>query len=290
MTVPRSLADLQHWMMSVLTAPGGVAAGLASDEARAAIEIVSDELNAVILPSQRLDALSRLQVYGDAYFLRLIECLGEDYPAVKAALGEKTFNAFAVEYLQRSPPRSYTLNDLGTGFPDFLHATKPTDEPSGGWADFLIDLARLERHYAQVFDGPGVEGRPPLTADDLSRVSADEWPACRLAPVPCLRLDTFQFPVHEYATAIRRGREAPAIPEAAATHLAITRRDFIVRRTSVGASEYELLSRIVAGETVGEAIAACAQQHEAELAEYLSRWFARWGAAGYFERIVRPRG
>lgn len=149
---PRSLRTLQQWLQSVITHPNGVTAGIV--DAQQAISLTPDQIESVVPASTQLDAISKIEVYGNAYYARLIECLGEEFPAVKAALTANTFDSFAFSYLQQFPSTSYTLSDLGGNFAEFLDRTKPTDAEEHGWANFLIDLARLEWHYSEIFNGP----------------------------------------------------------------------------------------------------------------------------------------
>jgi hypothetical protein len=288
---PRELERIQRWMQAVIAHPDGVAAGLDSPAARAEIDAPARDLESVIRPSKKLSSVERLGVYAGAYYARLLECLREEYPALVHALGEETFDGFAFGYLQSHPPRSYTLADLSAHFPQFLAETRPEDEDLTDWADFLIDLAALERTYAEVFDGPGVEGQPTLQADDLQAIPPERWPEARLLPVPCLRLLTLRAPVHEYVSAVRRG-ESPAPPGPSPTHLVVTRRDFVVRRAAVSPVEFDLLARLAAGEPVGAAIEQTALAHQADLdhfAAQLQQWFHDWAAGAFFRGVELPR-
>ena len=71
--VPRSLRDVQGWMLEAVTAHA------------------SDDVEAVVTAGPRLAASARLGVYQSAYHARLVECLADDYPVVLAALGEERF-------------------------------------------------------------------------------------------------------------------------------------------------------------------------------------------------------
>lgn len=79
-----------------------------------------------------------------------------------------------------------------------------------------------------MFDGPGVEGEPPLGLPDLAAVDPDRLFDCRFEPVPCLRLVWLRFPVHSYLSAVRR-KEEPPPPDAAETYLAVTCVRYTVR-------------------------------------------------------------
>ena len=71
--------------------------------------------------------------------------------------------------------------------------------------------------------------------------------------MPCLKVLALRFPVNEFYTAARRG-ESPAIPPPGRNWLAITRRDYIVRRHEISQPQFVLLSALIEGRTIGAAI------------------------------------
>jgi hypothetical protein len=287
----RSLDVVQRWFHAVVSHPDGIEGGAASPEAQELIRLNRGELEAVVRRSRNLTAAERLSIYANAYYSRLLECIGANYPILKQSLGEEVFDSFAFEYLQRYPSRSYTLDHLGKRFAQFLAETRPDDDEEVGWPDFLIDLATFEWTIAKVFDGPGAEGLTLLTPEALQAFPAERFAEARLVPVPCLRVLAFRFPVNAYYTAARRMEEGEAIPipEPGEEHVAVTRRDFIVRRYPLTPPQYALLDAILAGATVGEAIAAAAAvtdlDDEAFAAE-LRSWFRFWVAEGFFVSVA----
>src|SRR5262245_31048011 len=293
MSEPRhTLDELQRWMQGVITHPGGVAAGIASDEARQQIALVPEQAERVVTRSQALTAIERLQIYHHAYFARLLECLREEYSVLAAALGSELFDAFAVAYLKAHRSQSYTLGRLGTKFPEFLEETRPRETDRQGvaaaWPEFMIDLARLERTVNEVFDGLGVEGQPLLDAARLQAIPPDRWPDARLICVPCLRLVKLSYPVNDYFAAIRRGDE-PALPEPGAAYVVVTRRDYRVVRYSLEPAQFELLQALIDGEPVRSAIeraAAVSSLDDTQLAAALQSWFRFWTAEGFFRDII----
>ena len=292
----RSLDQLQGWMQSVITHPAGIEAGANSDPARAALGVEVDELDDVVCRSQRLSSADRLRIYGNAYFARLLECLRAEFPAMVKALGEEAFDRLAFGYLLEHPSQSYTLSRLAAALPEHLARTRPPREPdsdqnSPDFADFLIDLALLERTYSEVFDGPGPEQTPTLKPSDLAGLSVEQFAESRLVLHDCVRLLSLRFPVHEYATAVRHGEDS-GFPEARSTHLVVTRRDYIVRRFEVSPIQFELLAALQRGSSVGEALLAI-QPHDADdlskLAADLRCWFHEWASAPLFQRLISAR-
>ncbi len=287
----RPLSVVQRWFQAVVTHPEGVEEGAGSEEAQRLIHLKRGELEAVIRRSKNLTAAERLAIYANAYYARLLECLAAYFPVLQGALGEEVFESFAFEYLQHHPSGSYTLDRLGDSFARFLDDTRPDREERNpgevGWPDFLIDLATLEWNINQVFDGPGVEFQPLLTAETLQAFPAERFAEARLVPVPCLRLLAFRYPVNAYYTAARRQEEAP-VPGPAPELVALSRRDFVVRRYPLDAAQHALLERVLAGATVREAIAAAAAMSGLEdeaLARELRAWFRFWTAEGFFQSI-----
>jgi hypothetical protein len=292
---PTELARIQQWMQSVIMHPDGVEAGIESPATRTLIDVTSDKLEDVICRTAAQTSIERLHVYANAYYARLLEVLDSEFPALVHALGEELFQDFAFGYLQQYPSQSYTLGDLSAKFPEYLAHTRPARESADAepdWADFLVDLATLERTYSEVFDGPGVEGQRLLQADKLREIASDRWLSVRLVPVPCLRLLSLRFAVHEYATAVRL-KEHPELPAPTPTWLVVTRRDYVVRRVAVDETEFAALAALVGGGTIANSLEAAQNRWLGDfdqLASDVQRWFRDWSAAGYFQRIVADEG
>ncbi|EAQ82306.1 HvfC/BufC N-terminal domain-containing protein [Blastopirellula marina] len=290
MSDPHPLMTLQRWMQSVITNPRGISAGIDNAAARQWIDVASDDVEQVIGRSQKRTSIERLQVYGNAYFARLVECMREQFPALCETLGQELFDGFALDYLDKRPSTSYTLSRLADRFVPHLETTRPAAESAApGWADFLIDLASFEWSVAQTFDAPGTEQSGVITPDDLAQVSPDDWPQTRLIAAPCLRLHAYRFPVNAYFSDFRAGRPL-SIPPAAATWLALSRREYIVRRIPLDESEFLLLQSLLAGQSVGAAIEAAAEQSADfdAFARNLPHWFQRFAGEGFFTKLVKP--
>jgi hypothetical protein len=298
------LGQVQRWFQAVITHAEGVEAGAAALEARQLLPLQNGELESVITRSRALTAAERLAIYANAYHTRLLECLGEVFPMLRRTLGDDGFSSLALGYLEEYPSRSYTLNELGRHFPQFLEQTRPspdelaTDPLSSAnqssleqdWPAFLIDLARLEWAIYDVFDGEGVEGKALLTADQVLRIPPGRWAEARLEPVPCLRLLATQFPVNDYFTSLRSAGadEAIVLPAKSPAFVALTRRDFIVRRYNLSAPEFELLKALSRGSSVGEALDQMLSQSQADpatLPDTVKLWFRNWTAEGLFQAI-----
>ncbi|MDB5336950.1 MAG: hypothetical protein JWN70_2569 [Planctomycetaceae bacterium] len=275
--LPFDLQTLQTWMQAVL---------METD--------TSQRIEDVITASEQQTSRERFHVYANAYQARLVDCLREEFATLCKFLDQDVFDGLATAYLQAHPSQSYTLADLGKQFPQFMSETAAAladvadgeSESDGTGTQFLVDLATLERLYAEVFDGPGIEGLPLITPDELKNIGPEAWPQVRFEAAPCWRLIEFAYPVHEFVTACRHGTEPP-IPEPRHTWLAVTRRQYIVRRVSLTEKQFRLLSLLSQGLPLGEAldtVAASCEDVDA-FAKDIQQWFQEWTTSGFFLRI-----
>ena len=302
---PVELTRIQRWFQAVVTHADGVDTGVGSEEAQKLIQLTPGQLERVITRSRALSAAERLAIYANAYHTRLLECLGEVFPMLKRTLGQDGFEGLAFGYLQEYPSRSYTLNELGRHFARYLQESRPPLEPCAeldgakridgppveeDWPGFLIDLAQLEWAIYEVFDGPGVEGVALLDADQLLAIPAERWPEARLIPVVCLELLATRFPVNEYYTALRKSKpnQVVPIPAPAESFVALTRRDYVVRRYALSKLQFDLLRALKEHRSIGEAIESIVAAAEAgpdQLATMLQMWFRNWTAEGFFQAV-----
>jgi hypothetical protein len=277
-----SVADLLRWFQSTVTHPGGVSA-----EGNAAA------VDAAIAPSSRQTSAERLTVYAQSYWARLVGCLEEEFPTVRAAVGDEAFTSFTVGYIEAHPSTSYTLGRLSDRFVKYLEATAAaTDTADPHWSQAVVEIARLERAITEVFDAPGGETLGYLTPADLQAIPPERQAELRLTPLPTVRLLAFDHDVNEFFSAVRRGAtgdERPPWPERRPTYLALSRRGFIVRRHALSHPEFVLLAGVAAGATLSGALESLFGDPTIDVeaaAASLGRWFSDWAEAGLFHSLA----
>jgi hypothetical protein len=256
-------------MQAVITHPDGVLEGVSSDQAQAAL---NGSAQNIVRGSSRLAAEERLELYSRDYRLRLLDCLRSGYPALCHLLGGELFDAFALDYLREHPSRSYTLSQLGAGFPEHLDRTRPRREQS---STLILELAQLERAFAEVYDGPGVEGEQILEAQGLGRAPSAAWLEARFDPAPCLRLMRSHFPIGSYLGAVRSGAEPP-MPLPRESFLALCRENWVVSITELSQSQYAVLEALASGHTLRQIDEPAAWE-----------WLGDWTARGFFRRVAQ---
>src|SRR6201998_4445168 len=68
----------------------------------------------IIKPNDRLTSFERLEIYNRQYWFRVLSAFAEDFPGLRAVLGERRFDAVAKAYINDCPSPSFTLRNLGS--------------------------------------------------------------------------------------------------------------------------------------------------------------------------------
>lgn len=122
---------------------------------------------------------TRLDIYFDAYRLRLAEALRADYPALHALLGADRFEALAREYIAAHCSPYYNIRWYGDALGEFLRRRTP-------WRDWpwLAEMADFEWNMLAAFDAPEA---PVAAIESMSAVPPEKWPELTFAVHPSVR-------------------------------------------------------------------------------------------------------
>jgi len=248
-----------------------------------------------IKPNDRLTSFERLEIYNRQYWFRLLSSMIEDFPGLRAVLGDKRFEATSKAYLVDCPSRSFTLRNLGARLEAWLRKNPKWAGPKQALA---IDIARLEWADIEAFDG---KAEPALRAEDLS---AEDGAKLKLKLQPYVRLLDLKYPVDDLLLEVRKEDEdtdfasnafaerhkrkrvqAVAKLKPANIFLAVHRVDDSVYFRRIAREEFVILSALRDGKSLGRAIDAAFRKSRVlpgERAGMVQQWFLNWSALGWF--------
>jgi hypothetical protein len=290
------LRELQRTMASALFRPLTPRWGMQKSwtDGRPTRKVAAD----FIKPNDRLSSFERLEIYNRQYWFRLLDCLHDDYPGVRAILGTKKFTGLATAYLTKYQSNSYTMRDLGDRLEQFIR-----EEPSWTTPRELLasDMAKFEWAQTVAFDGPS---KRTVVADDLLGTSADELTLCLQ---PYLSLLHLNYAVDDFLIAVKRDeqdalrgeasnaihsaprashrRKPVRLPKKQQVFLAVHRYDNQVYSKRLEPEEYQILTAMGRGETVAAACeTAILQSSKTDLnwTDTVKNWFDTWTALGWF--------
>ncbi len=263
-----SLKSHQEWFLAVITTP---------EDEPAPVDAIS--AGRLATPSAMLSSLERIEIYRRSYHARLVECLADDYPVLQETLGEDAFESLCRAYIAEHPSTEPSLNGFGRHLAGFCRRHRHSIP------DFAADLAALEWAVVLAIHAPTA---PPLTAQDLARISIESWPAIRLVPNPSLRVHAFDYSVNAYFSARRRGEEA-ALPVARHCSVAVYRGEQSVWRLELTPAMTALVEALSRGETLGTSLSLVAALldgvPEAEAARNVTTWFSHAVSSGLFSGV-----
>ena len=256
--------------------------------ARAVMDGVGiDEAPRRLTAGPKQSATERLDIYRRGYEARLVECLADDYPVLKRALGVDAFESLCRRYVEHHPSRSPNLNRFGGQMAAFCR-----DELEGPASKraFATDLASLEWAIVEVIHAPRSE---PLTLERFSQVPPDGWGGACLEANTAFRLLELEYPVNAYFQAVLDGAD-PVAPGPAWSATLVYRSGTTIWRTDLAAPAFEVLSGLVAGETLAASLSRAevelAKLDPAEASGRVARWFREWVADGLFVRVALRLG
>ena len=235
-----------------------------------------------LTPNSLLTAAERLDIYHRQYWFRLLDALADDFPAMRALLGERAFSNLSKAYLAACPSKSFTLRDLGSHLPSWLKADpgRAGKYGAGKYGTWALDLARLEWAHVEAFDASSI---PPLDSAALAA-----GPELRPKLQPYLRLLEVSHPADEIRLAVNRGtfqrarlHFGNAMP--GKYFIAVHRMDGNVFYRRLESGEFQLLRRMERGLSLGDVLAVRIRGlNDPETAQSkLRTWFEAWTAMGW---------
>ena len=261
--MPTNLKELQSLLYRLITAPSGVAEGLAAERALGA-----GGLDAIILGDDRLSAEARVDIYANMYFYRILDALKEDFPATLAVLGDDNFHNLATGYILEYPPTEPSLHYCGRHLADYLR-----DHPLCEGAPFVADLAKLERAVIEVFHAPDA---PALESDAVRAIAPEDWPALKFKLHPSAKLLALDWRVTDLLRAVEEKRASkPA--ERGAIRILVWRRNARVFYRDLEKAEADALEAASRGATFAEICdLVAANVADQDPVAAVNRMLARW--------------
>jgi hypothetical protein len=296
-----SLRQLQRRMAAAVMRP--LTAGYRSQKTWIDGRKTADYVGEFIKPNDRLTSFQRLEIYNKQYWFRIVDCFYDDFPGLRAVLGDNKFDRLTKAYLTAHPSVSYTMRNLGQFLIGYMNKHPEMISPR---AQMALDVARLEWAQVLAFDGPSTAA---ITAADL----AGKAPAkLKLALQPHISLLDVQYPVDEFVIAVKKGmalksdasnamaestthkkKRVVPLPKAEYLWIVVHRHENALYYKRLEPVAFELLSALAKGFTVQKAceLALADADPAANWAEKIRSWFETWTALGWFcRRPSRPKG
>jgi hypothetical protein len=234
----------------------------------------SRDVLAHVRGNAREDAAAMFHVYQHAYWARLVESLGVDFPGLKALAGDAAFDRLARAYIARHPSVDPSIRWIGRLLPEFLRTEAPwRDDP------WWTDMARFDWALAHAFDAADA---PAATLTQLAVVPPEFWGGLRLKLHPTLDSFAVSTPVNEVRPKLLA--DSGATFDRSARHdgaLMVWRIDYDLKFRAIDANESAALAATRTGATFGDVCELLAGRLEPDqavmAAAQILRGWLEWG-------------
>ena len=232
-----------------------------------------------VVGDDQASAEFRLQIYAEAYRLRLEDVLETDFEGLHGLLGDEQFHALCLHYIDAHPSSHYSLRYFGRSMSDFLRAVSPYAARG-----VLAELATFEWSLIDAFDAP--DGGL-VTLEDMGKYSPEAWPHLRFefhASVQRLEL-TWNAP---QIWAMLKNQQIPPAPEKLESpqRWLVWRQDYQSYYRPLSGSEASALGCARAGKNFAELCEdLCSHMEEENVATTAAGFLQRWISDGLVREI-----
>jgi hypothetical protein len=196
-----------------------------------------------IVGDARASAQTRLEVYYQAYRLRLLEILGNDFEGLAAMLGADDFATMVGGYIAAHPSAHPSVRWFGRHLPGYLQATPP-------WAGSpaLAEMASFEWSWGLAFDAADAA---PAEPSQLAALAPESWAGLRVSLHPSVQRVTLAHNVPEIFAAATRSSPLPPVAAGEARPWVLWRCELVVHWRSLDRDEAWALDAAARGQDFG---------------------------------------
>jgi uncharacterized protein (UPF0276 family) len=191
-----------------------------------------------------------IEVYSNAYFLRLEGVLKDLFPTLAWIAEEDGFTEIASQYLKTFPPEHYSINYVGQNMAKFLNSF---EIDLGVPKEALRDIAAMDWAYVELFETPGEEKILPL--QELSKISPADWEKVGFKPTTRSKIIDLDWDIGPTWKSVSEG-EDPKKPKQEKCSYLIWTKNGHLQNQKIPQSTKTFLSSLGSGKSFKEAVIA----------------------------------
>lgn len=215
-------------------------------------------------------AEERVRIYVEAYRLRLLEILEDNYPGLWALVGDEEFDKLGRAYIDAHPSTHPSVRWFSRHLEGFLKDGPPYSEHP-----YLAEMAAFEWAQSTVFDAAD---EAPVAMEELAALPPDAWPGLRFELHPSVQLLSLSWNIPSFWQAVDQEGEPPGLAAApeAVTWL-LWRAELTTHWRSLGSDEAWAFAAARDGKNFAELCEGLCRWHEGsavamQAASLLKRW------------------
>lgn len=212
-----------------------------------------------------IDLPTRLKVYRNNIVGSLTGVMIAIFPIMEKLVGREFMELMARSFILENPPSGGCLNSYGDGFAEFIEGFELAKS-----LPYLADVARYELAINQSYYGAD---DAPLKTDALSEIAPEKLGDLPLRLRNSIKLVQSRFPlisIQEFCNA--DDPDGTLSLDQGGVFLMIMRPELETQTVELSAAEFEMLSHLAQGKTLGDALEATLNTHqEFDVQEFLQK-------------------
>ena len=212
---------------------------------------------------------TRLNIYKNAYKVRLKEVIDNDHQMLGLYLGDDLFEQMVEGYIEKHPSNVSSLRHFAEQLPQFLATHSPFNQHP-----IISELAHFERLLLIAFDACDAKR---MTFSTLQNIAHQDWPQLMFQFHPSVQIAHFSWNTVESWQALKQERSPDAATTRKSTWLLWRNHHRLTEFRSLSDEEFTLISMILSGKNFAmicdQLLTYATDSDAGELAlNYLSTW------------------
>ncbi len=239
-----------------------------------------NEFSCHVSQQGNISAARRIEIYTNAYKIRLRECIEVDHPALGQYMGDTLFDQMVEGYIRAFPSTFSSLRHFAENLPQFLGQYLPFKE-----YPILSDLAQFERLLLFAFDAAESE-RTDIA--DLQAIPADKWPEMTIRLHPSVQLFSTTWNVVEVWQALKQKQVPPDAKKGQENIWLLWRNnEQLTEFRSLGESESSMIMGVLRGDVFSTLCEAMLHFiPESNISEKTVGYLLTWLRSGIIRKLI----
>jgi len=200
----------------------------------------NSSIESSIIKQGKISNQVRLNIYKNAYQVRLKEVIDNDHPILGQYLGDDLFDKMVSSYLHLHPSNYTSLRHYADHLPHFLTSQPPFSEHP-----IISEIAHFERLLLVAFDAANAER---FNLEQLQSIADEQWPTLVFRFHPSVQLAHYNWNSVESWQALKTERTPEPASQKKNTWLLWRNHERLTEFRSLNEEELNLLQMILSGE------------------------------------------
>ena len=228
------------------------------------------EVDSYIADGGPIDKQTRLNIYSNAYTLRLRGVIDTDHEILSYYLGDKLFDQLVEGYISAYPSHHTSLRDFCSNIPNYLKNNAPFNK-----YPVIAELAHFEQTLLFAFDA---NDSTPANMLDLNKLSIEDWPNIKIRFHPSMQLFENHYNCVEIWQALKQKRTPPEVQQCDGSTWVVWRNaQRVTEFKSLEISELESIQTFLKGGSLSDVCEQLLSHHtEDEVSKVAVTYLTDW--------------